>query len=61
MPFGSVTVKSFAPTKRFAFAFTVTAVGETLKTEPAVGDVLTIDVAKAGEVEIKVRKITVNK
>jgi hypothetical protein len=61
VPFGSTTVKSFAPTKRLAFAFTVTAVGETLRTEPAVGDVLTTDVATAGEIEIKVRKITVNK
>jgi hypothetical protein len=39
----------------------VTAVGETLKTEPAVGDVLTTEVATAVEIEKKVRKITVNK
>jgi hypothetical protein len=39
----------------------VTAVGETLSTEPAVGDVLTTEVATAGEIEIKVRKIAVNK
>ena len=31
----------------------VTAVGATLNTEPAVGDVLTIEVEKAGAIEIK--------
>jgi hypothetical protein len=30
----------------------VTAVGATLNTEPAVGDVLTIEVEKAGEIEM---------
>ena len=39
-----------------AFALTVIAVGATLRTEPAVGDVLTTDVACAGEIEINVRK-----
>jgi hypothetical protein len=38
-----------------AFALTVIAVGATLRTEPAVGEVLTTDVAYAGEIEIIVR------
>jgi len=33
----------------------VIAVGETLNIEPAVGEVLTIDVAKTGEIEIAVK------
>jgi len=37
----------------------VTAVGEMLRTEPAVGEVLTIEVAKACDGEIIVRKIKV--
>ena len=44
-PFASVTVISLAPSNKSALALIVTAVGEMLRTEPAVGEVLTIDVA----------------
>jgi hypothetical protein len=43
-----------------ALALTVIAVGETLNTEPAVGEVLTIEVAKTGEIEVAVKIRAVN-
>ena len=47
-PVGSKTDKSFAPSVNSAFAIIVTAVGATLRTDPATGDELTNEVANAG-------------
>ena len=46
IPFESLTVISFAPSNKSALALIVTAVGEMLNTDPAVGEVLTIEVAQ---------------
>jgi hypothetical protein len=45
IPFESLTVISLAPSNKSAFALIVTAVGETLNTDPTVGEVETIEVA----------------
>ena len=64
-PLASVTVISLAPSNRSALALIVTAVGEMLRTEPAVGEVLTIDVSKAVDgvtrKQVSVRKTAINR